>query len=281
MTVAEIAKKYCLDKNDIACFDEYIENKFTSSEKTLDVDMSFIDLWTDICSYAAANGVDAALNECVIPSQPVCFVDTDGLGLEIYDSFAGRIPVIYIKNTQDFENFITNAVCKGVPPDNLSQMGASFISGKATRFIVLSAKPYSNVPASEIGISSEEWAEKSMIIRREHECTHYYTKQFYGTARNNLHDELIADFFGMYEAFGEYRAELFLKFMGIGEKSGRLGIYTKGMSTRLLAAISEVATQASAYLEKYSKTTDFLDKNREERVNALCRMGLGDMCLKA
>lgn len=281
MTVNGIAEKYCLDKNDIACLDEYLENKFIGSTKSLDRDVSFIDRWTDICSYAVTNGVDIALNKYVIPKRPACFADKDGMRLEIYDSFAGRLPVIYIKNTKDFENFITNAVYKGVPPANLSQMGASFISGKATRFIVLSAKPYSNVPASEIGISSEEWAEKSMIIRREHECTHYYTKQVYGTARNNLHDELIADFFGIYEAFGEYRAKLFLRFMGIGGRDGRLSVYTSGMSQKLLAAVSEIAVQASTYLEKYSKTADFLEKSREERINTLCKTGLSDMCLKA
>lgn len=281
MTVNEIAEKYCLDENDIACFNEYLENKFTRNKESLDTDNSFIDRWIHICSYATANGVDEALNKCVIPRRPVNFADADGLRLEIYDSFAGRIPVIYIKNTGDFENFITNAVYKGVAPDNLSQTGASFISGKTTRFIVLSAKPYSNVPASEIGISSEEWAEKSMIIRREHECTHYYTKQVFGTARNNLHDELIADFFGIYEAFGEYRAELFLRFMGIGGSDGRLSVYTSGMSERLLAAVSEVAVQASTYLRKYSETEDFLNKSREERINTLCETGLSEMCLKA
>ena len=281
MTVNEIAEKYCLDENDTACFNEYLENKFIRNTKFPDTDISFIDRWTDICSYAAVNGVGEALNKYVIPKRPVSFADTDGLRLEIYNSFAGRIPVIYIKNIKDFESFITNAVYKGVPPENLPQTGASFISGKTTRFVVLSAKPYSNVPASEIGISSKEWAERSMIIRREHECTHYYTKQVYGTARNNLHDELIADFFGVYEAFGEYRAELFLRFMGIGGSGGRLSFYTEGMSERLFAAVSEAAVQASAYLEKYSKTADFLGKSREERINALCETGLSDMCLKA
>lgn len=35
-----------------------------------------------------------------------------------------------------------------------------------------------------------------MLIRRAHECTHFFTKQTYGIAYKNLHDELMADFMG-------------------------------------------------------------------------------------
>lgn len=279
VTINEIAEKYRLDSNERACFNEYLENKFAGGIVPSDTDMSFIDRWRDIYTYSVIRGVGAALNKYVIPKRTVDFIDESGLRLEIYDSFAGKIPVVYIKNSEDFEHFITNAAYKGIPPENLSQTGASFISGKTTRFIVLSAKPYSNVSASDIGISSEEWQEKSMIIRREHECTHYFTKQNFGTARNNLHDELIADFFGIYEAFGEYKAELFYRFMGIGGFSGgRLKFYTEDMSEKLFAAVSEAAVQAAAYLEKYSKTSAFINKSRKERITALCRTSLAQIC---
>ena len=282
MTTEEIARKYGLDSEESACFRKYLENMFAASAERQEADMSFIEKWREIYSYSVANGIGEALNKYVVSKRPVEFIDPDGIRLEIYDSFAGEIPVIYIKNSRDFEHFITNAAYRGVPPENLSQTGASFIFGKTTRFIVLSAKPYSGVSASQIGISPEVWQEKSMIIRREHECTHYFTKRRYGLSRNHLHDELIADFFGIYEAFGNYKAELFHKFMGIGGNSGgRLKFYTAGLSERLFAAVSETALQASAYLEKYSESSDFLNKSRKERVAVLCETSLTEMCSRA
>lgn len=282
LTVNEISEKYCLDSNERVCFNKYLENKFIEEIELINTDISFIDRWRDIYSYSVVHSVGEALNKYIIPKRTVDFIDEDGMRLEIYDSFAGEIPVVYIKNNEDFNHFITNAVYKGIIPENLSQTGASFISGKTTRFIVLSAKPYSNVCASNINMSSEEWQEKSMIIRREHECTHYFIKQIFGIARNNLHDELIADFFGIYEAFGKYKSEMFYKFMGVdGNSGGRLKFYTEDMSERLFIAVSEIAVQSAVYLEKYSKTSDFLRKNRKERIIDLCRTSLADMCAKA
>ena len=47
-----------------------------------------------------------------------------------------------------------------------------------------------------------EWKKKSLTLRKHHECTHYFTKQVYGISENILHDEVMADFIGMYETFG-------------------------------------------------------------------------------
>ena len=84
--------------------------------------------------------------------------------MKMYDSFAGKIPIIYVRNTSDFEQLVTNIAYKGVRPDGLETTGASFLHGKTTRFIILSSKPYSNVPASELGLDDAEWAEKSMLL---------------------------------------------------------------------------------------------------------------------
>lgn len=111
-----------------------------------------------------------------------------------------------------FQNLTTNLIYKGKRPENLSSTGASFVYGKSTRFILLSAKPYSNVSASTLGLKEEDWLEKSMKIRLEHECSHFFTKRFFGNAQNHLHDELIADFFGLLSAFGNYSAEYWESF---------------------------------------------------------------------
>jgi hypothetical protein len=53
------------------------------------------------------------------------------------------------------------------------------------------------------------------VLRLEHECVHYYTRRVWGSMRNSLHDELIADYQGIRVAAGRYRADWLLCFMGL------------------------------------------------------------------
>lgn len=83
------------------------------------------------------------------------------------------------------------------------------------RFIILSTGPYSFVPAAAAGFPEDEWRRRSLVIRREHECTHYLTSRVLGSMKNNLHDEVIADFVGLMHAFGAYAEPLALRFFGL------------------------------------------------------------------
>jgi hypothetical protein len=82
-------------------------------------------------------------------------------------------------------------------------------------FILLSAGPYSGVAAPSMGMTDEAWRQHSLTIRREHECAHYLTYRLFGSMRNHLLDELIADYYGIVGAIGHYRADWFLRFMGL------------------------------------------------------------------
>lgn len=66
-----------------------------------------------------------------------------------------------------------------------------------------------------MNLSQAEWRRLSITIRLEHECTHYFTYRVLGSMRNNLLDELIADYQGIVSAIGKYRADWFLRFMGL------------------------------------------------------------------
>ncbi len=81
--------------------------------------------------------------------------------------------------------------------------------------ILLGNGPYSSVPASTLGFSDEEWLQKSLVIRREHECAHYVTRRFLGALSRRADEELPADFFGLAAAFGRYPAEWGLRFLGL------------------------------------------------------------------
>ena len=113
------------------------------------LDTSFLKVWDNILYYAGLFGADKAINDKICPNRPVEFRSPETIEIKMHQSVAGRIPIIYVRDTADFEQLVTNIAYKGVRPDSISAAGASFISGKTTRLIILSAKPYSNVPALE------------------------------------------------------------------------------------------------------------------------------------
>ncbi len=279
MTLREIASEYGLNDNEQGIFSEYTMNRFAEAEEIGDPDTSFLGLWEKIILYADMYGADKAINDKICSSRPVSFNSPDGVKIKMSGSDAGRIPIIYVRDTADFEQLVTNIAYKGVRPDNISATGASFIHGKSTRFIILSAKPYSNVPASELGLDDEaDWLEKSMLLRQNHECTHYFTKQTYGITNNILHDEIIADFIGIYDTFGFYRAEWFLRFMGIIEGSGcRLIFYTKDLPEKVRKAVSALAEITAENLENWSHTDSFRAMTTAERIKYLCKAGFEGM----
>ena len=275
MTLKDIAVKSDLESEEQAIFTEYIRNRFDGIEEIAENDSDFLAMWEKIVSYAKIFGADKAINQKICPKRPVSWSSSDTLEIRIYDSFAGKIPIISVRDTADFEQLVTNIAYKGIRPDGIKKTGASFISGKTTCFIILSAKPYRNVPASELGLSNEkDWCEKSLLLRQAHECTHYFTKHTYGISNNLLHDEIMADFIGMYEAFGFYKAEWFLKFLGIIEGSGsRLMFYTKDLSENVRKAVSWLAVLSANGLERWSKTDSFKTMSTDERIKQMCRMG--------
>lgn len=95
--------------------------------------------------------------------------------------------------------------------------------------VVLSAGPYSAVSAETVGLSEEEWLEKSYTIRKYHECTHFVCRKLYSEKIEAVWDELLADAIGIYAAFGRFDPKLekrFLGFQGDRYTGGRLENYT-------------------------------------------------------
>lgn len=147
--------------------------------------------------------------------------DYTSLETVLFRSYAGRIPVMHMKDRDEFEKLICAIFYKGEKREIPKSMGALAIKGwkdlfgKPHRAILLSDGYYSAVPPEDVGLNASEWLQKSYVLRRTHECTHYYTLRACGFMNNALKDELIADAMGIIEAFGEYRADLFLRFVGL------------------------------------------------------------------
>ncbi|MEW6357123.1 MAG: hypothetical protein AB1696_12410 [Planctomycetota bacterium] len=128
------------------------------------------------------------------------------------------------------------------------------------RFILLSDGPYSAVPAKEMGLADEEWRRLSLLIRRGHECLHYLTKRLFKSMQNHLLDEIIADYMGIVGAVGDYRADWFLRFVGLDRfpkyrPGGRLENYRGDppLSDAAFAVLQALVSDAARNLEEFDR----------------------------
>jgi hypothetical protein len=231
------------------------------------------------------------------------------LDLKIYPSLAGAIPVLLAGNREDFITLIRALTKRNEPQTIPDSMGACIVAGYnnwdrirryrqqweqenptncteiawkqefsrlATqkdlyqdRLIILSDGFYSNVAPEQIGLTASEWRDLSLRIRLEHECTHYFTRRLFNSMQNNLLDELIADYRGMVAAIGQYRADWFLRFMGLESfpnyrASGRLQNY------RGQPPLSDGAFQVlQALMVAASKNLEYFDRQYVEELKQI------------
>jgi len=210
----------------------------------------------------------------------------------IYDSIAGKIPIITVKYRPDFVTMLRALAMKNEPEHIPESMGACIISGfnnwdrihrykrswilrnpfhntdaswhdefknlipqkmlYQDTFILLSNGYYSGISAEDMGFSEMEWNRLSLIIRREHECAHYFKLKAFKILPNSLKDEIIADYMGIIAAMGFFRADWLLRFMGLEafpkyRKGGRLENYVQNIDS----AISELVFKSAKNLEKF------------------------------
>lgn len=125
------------------------------------------------------------------------------------------------------------------------------------RLVLLSSGPYSDTPAHAVGESVDEWRRLSLIIRLEHECAHYFTRRVFGSMRNALLDELIADYTGIVAARGRFEPEWLIRFMGVEHTrlrpGGRLMNYrgTPPLSDSAFCVLQEMVRRAAHTLDAF------------------------------
>lgn len=194
----------------------------------------------------------------------------DTLKLLLHSTPAGRIPVIIAEERDDFVALLQAFTFKNEPHLVPASQGAAMIAGYNNwdrlwkikdrlrqeqgvlfteaawsaafqqilpqkhlyqdKFILLSCSYYSGVTPEQIGLDEERWRDISLRIRLEHECAHYFTKRALASMQNKMLDELIADYVGIVKATGTFRADWFLRFVGleaypIYREGGRLQNY--------------------------------------------------------
>ncbi|MHC5763256.1 DUF7005 family protein [Nostoc sp.] len=239
-------------------------------------------------AYQSANRRGVAVNE-MAEATGLVLQEPEKLQLKLHQSLAGTIPVLLTGNRNDFVSLVQALTKRNEPQLVPASMGACIVSGfnnwdrirqyrqqweaensvnssqsgwlaefqrlipqkqlYQDKFIILSDGCYSNVSASDMGLEEGEWQRLSLTIRLEHECTHYFTRRLFNSMRNNIFDELIADYRGIVAATGDYRADWFLRFLGLESfpnyrEGGRLQNY------RGKPSLSDIAFQILQALVK-------------------------------
>lgn len=99
------------------------------------------------------------------------------------------------------------------------------------RIILLSSGWYSGIAPEMIGLSNEDWTEKSITIRMYHEIAHFVCRSHYPKNIDVIRDEVFADMIGMIAAFGHYDVDMAKVFLGIDgteiSENARIRYYLK------------------------------------------------------
>jgi hypothetical protein len=241
--------------------------------------------------------------------------DPGRLRLWVHASLAGPVPVLHTPDRGDFELLVQALSARNEPEPVPASMGACIVAGfnnwdrvhryrrqweeedpahalreawdeefrrlvprkelYQDRFLILSDGPYSNVSAEELGLSPEEWGRLSLAIRLQHECTHYLTLRLFGHLGDCLLDEVAADYAGLVAACGHYRADWFLRFVGLEafpryRKGGRLENYRgrPPLSDEAFAVLQALVQSAAENLQRLDSAWGPAD--RAPLVLALC-----------
>lgn len=249
--------------------------------------------------------------------------DSKNISLEVHESAGGKVPVLLVPNKEDFVKILQALIHKNNPIPIPSSMGAVLLNGLNNwkrlnilknewlknnafgdwniefshnvmpnkslykdKLIVLSAKPYSNVAASQLGLAEDLWISYSISIRKEHEFTHLYTLKKYGHATNNLHDELIADYIGIIKTIWNYNKVWMLTFMGLEDyphyrEGARLENYVKEskLSPDDFKQLITIIKNAIENIAVFDKNVGKIKSTKDQicRIHALCQVSLIDL----
>ncbi|WP_019503876.1 hypothetical protein [Pleurocapsa sp. PCC 7319] len=256
---------------------------------------------------ATLKGIEPNLTNGLILQKP------EELQLTIHQSLAGKIPVLLTTNREDFVSLVRAITKRNEPVAIPDSMGACMVAGYNNwdrirryrrkwsannidnsesawsrafkqliahkelyqdKFIILSDGFYSNVAPEELGISKTEWKRLSLTIRLEHECTHYFTRRVFNSMQNNLLDEFIADYRGIVAATGSYKADWFLRFMGLESfphyrEGGRLQNYRGQLSEGAFTILQKLVKSAAENLEDFDRNYAHQLKTTENQTTML------------
>ena len=194
-------------------------------------DEPFLMSWREAAGQGVLDFLSAAFG---LPVSAFSWQNAESLTISFADTLGGRLPVIATKSHSDFcamEALLNGkGKIRAFPATvNAFAMQARAESIDRHRVLLLNYAPYSNIPAGALGLSGDEWMERSHRLRLRHECAHYETLRLFGDMKNHALDEILADALGQIAAFGSFDADRQRIFFGLTRGkatcSGRLSFY--------------------------------------------------------
>ena len=95
MTLNDLITKYDLNAAEQTELSEYVKNRFEGIPEGRLEDYEQLPIWRKLAALSQLAGAAEIINKKITPKLPVEFKDPDSIRLEIFDSFAGAIPMIY------------------------------------------------------------------------------------------------------------------------------------------------------------------------------------------
>jgi hypothetical protein len=216
----------------------------------------------------------------------------DDIHVLLHPTWAGAIPIIKVGCRADFVSLVRAFSARNEPVPVPDSMGACVVAGYNNwhrlerlrqhwplehpdtpfsleavshfkseyqdRFLILSDGWYSGVAPELVGVPAHAWPSLSFVIRREHECAHYWTRRVLSSMKNRVLDEVLADYCGITAACGGFRADWFLTFYGLEHfpdyrAGGRLANYRGTLSDAAFAVVTRLVHAAAQHLEIFSQ----------------------------
>ena len=175
------------------------------------------------------------------------------LSISFATTLGGRLPVIATGCHEDFRSMEALLNGRNESRELPVTVNAFTMQARAGnifrhRLLLLNRAPYSNVPAERLGLTDDDWLERSHRLRLRHECTHYETLRLLSGMKNHALDEILADALGQIAAFGNFDADRQRIFFGLekGKETctGRLSFYCRKVAVeerpKVYLAVDEV-----------------------------------------
>lgn len=250
------------------------------------------------------------------------FADPSGIRLVIHHTMAGRVPLLIAETREDFELLVQAFTERNEPVTVPRSMGACIVRGlnnwdriRSYRrswqmlnpgapdeswkeefrkliphkelyqdgFIILSSGDYSGVSAEVAGVPESHWRPLSLRLRLEHESTHYFTFRVLGAMRNNVLDELVADYVALIRVFNRYDTRLARNFFGLEDfpsyrQGGRLENYRGSLSDAAFDVVKRLVNDAIERVGEFEASID--SESRDELVLVDTVLALTSMTLE-
>ena len=195
-----------------------------------------------------------------------------------FESFKTEVGDVNIITMYQRQDFVHMAQCLGsrcepvIIPDSTGAMAIfglnnwdkvrANLDDYKDSIILLSSGYYSDVTykdvnkVCEMNLSKDEWIEKSIIIRKYHELTHFVMRKKYPDNIKPIRDELIADALGIKEAFAYFNTKMLKLFLGLENNEYRQGGRLQNYEGGTIDNIPVVLKQIDELEERINKYKD-------------------------